>query len=107
MFADALNEVKDIVENISGRFHELEKREVGCSVLTSTKLDALHQRMDNQNMAINLLTQRVEKIEDFVPGIRDLLAIKTRLIIVSAIGGFLGTAIGGLVIAYLFSSLVK
>ena len=102
---DSVDELKVMVKGLDERMRAVELSEAGYQAINLTKIESAHNRLDSACAKISDIDNRMNAIERKMPAIDELLSIKNKLFIVVALSGFIGTAVGGLVIATLFNLL--
>ena len=90
-----IDEIKRMLEAFDGRVRAVETREAGCQPILTGRMDAAWRTIDDHEV-------RIRTVEGLMPALRELIEIKPKLFLVATVGGFVGTAVGGLVIAFLF-----
>lgn len=96
-----------MIKTLDERMRLLELSEAGCQAVSQSKMEAAHKRLDDNRKVIDELDTRVFSIEKKLPQIDELLGIKNKLLVLVALSGFVGTAVGGLVITFIFTMLVE
>ena len=96
---DSVDELKEMVKGLDARMRAVELSEAGCQAINQSKIDNALNRIQS-------VERRVDVIERKMPLLDELLGIKNKLFVLVAVSGFVGTAVGGLVIALLFDLMV-
>lgn len=102
---DSVVELKEMVKGLDARMRAVELTEAGCQAINQSKIESAHSRIDEAVIEIRSNKAKIEMIEKKVPLLDELLGIKNKLIVIVALSGFVGTAVGGLIITFIFSYL--
>ena len=103
---DSVDELKEMVKALDVRMRALENERVSCQAINQGKIDSAHNRLDTVCRRVSVIDGRVHTIEMKMPMVDELIGIKNKLFVMVAVSGFVGTAIGSLVIALVFEMML-
>jgi len=103
----SVDEVKGLVGGLDVRLREIELDEAANKALTANRIDAAHRRLDKSSVRMGVFNERLDLIEKKMPYIDDILALRTKLLVLVFMSGFLGTSIAGMFLGLIFNYLFK
>lgn len=104
---ESVYEVKGMMGALDDRMRNEELLGVKDRAVSENKIKAAHRRLDENVFKISAIDVRLISIEGKMPLIDDVLALRTKLIVMVFISGFVGTTVAGLSLALLFKFLFR
>ena len=103
----SIEEIKALVRSLDERMRGYELDNAGTKAVNQTRIEAAHRRIDTAKVEISGLDDRLGLIESVMPLIEDVLKLRTKLIVLVFVSGFLGTSLGALILGLLFNFLFR